>query len=248
MIEIRNLTVRAGGHGRTLLTGLSLDLQAGQIMAVLGPNGRGKTTLLRTMLGLLPSPQGQVRLTGHAAYVPQQAEAMFPYTVLSMVTMGRARHLRWWQSPSMADTQSALSSLRAVQLEHLAEQSFQALSGGQKQLVYIARAIASDSPIVVLDEPMSALDLRNQNLILGILRQLANRHRLCIVFSTHQPQHALHIADHTLLLYPDAYETGETAQVCNAASLGRMYQVPVELAHVRGNDGRDIVGVVPLFE
>lgn len=248
MIDIRNLTVRAGGNGRVLLSGLDLHVQAGQVMAVLGPNGRGKTTLLRTMLGMLPARQGSVRLDGHAAYVPQQAEAVFPYTVLSMVIMGRARHLRWWQSPSHADRQNALDSLRAVQLEQLAEHSFQALSGGQKQLVYIARAIASDSPIIVLDEPMSALDLRNQNLILGILKQLASQRRLCVVFSTHQPQHALHIADQTLLLYPDACEVGPTVRICDAGRLGRVYQMPVELARVRTPEGRDISGIIPLFE
>lgn len=248
MIDIQGLTVRAGGYGRELLTNLSLQLSAGQVMAVLGPNGRGKTTLLRTMLGLLPAGKGQVRLGGHAAYVPQQAESLFPYTVLSMVTMGRARHLRWWQSPGKQDTQRAWDSLHAVQMAHLAQQSFQALSGGQKQLVYIARAMASDSAIIVLDEPMSALDLHNQNLMLGILRQLARQRGLCVVFSTHQPQHALHVADQTLLMYPDACEVGPTTLMCNAERLGKVYQMPVEIARVPVAGGREVVGVVPLFE
>lgn len=248
MIEVRDLDVRAGGNGRCLLSGLSLDVAAGQVMAVLGPNGRGKTTLLRTLLGLLPAAAGKVRLGGHAAYVPQQGESTFPYPVLSMVAMGRARHLRWWQSPGREDMSVAQACLEAVGLGGLAGRSFHELSGGQKQLVHIARAMASASPIVVLDEPMAALDLRNQDLVLGILARLAREQRLCIVFSTHSPQHALHIADQTLLLYPDACEAGPTQQVCEAGRLGRVYQMPVALGEAQDVSGRPVRGVIPLFQ
>lgn len=247
MIDVRNLEVRVAGTGRVLLSGLDLALEAGEIMAVLGPNGRGKTTMLRTLLGLLPARQGVIRLAGHAAYVPQQGDSLFPYSVLDMVTMGRARHLRWWQSPGQRDFGRARDCLRAVGMEALAAQRFHELSGGQRQLVHLARAMASASPIIVLDEPMAALDLHNQDLVLGILRRLAREQGLCIVFSTHNPQHALHIADQTLLMYPEGCEAGATAQVCEAQRLGRVYQMPVALGSAMAADGRRVSGVIPLF-
>lgn len=248
MIEVSNLEVCVAGKGKTLLSGLNLTLAAGQIMAVLGPNGRGKTTLLRTLLGLLPAGAGTVRLGGHAAYVPQQGESMFPYPVLSMVAMGRARHLRWWQSPGRADMSVAAGCLEAVGLGELAQRSFHELSGGQKQLVHIARAMASASPIIVLDEPMAALDLRNQDLVLGILARLAREQQLCIVFSTHSPQHALHVSDQTLLLYPEGCEAGPTRLMCEAERLGRVYQMPVALGQAQDASGRLVQGVIPLFQ
>lgn len=245
MMEVRNLAVQAGG--RILLEQLGFHLGAGQIMAVLGPNGRGKTTLLRTLLGHQRAAAGQVILGGHAAYVPQQTDALFPYDVLSMVTMGRARHLRWYASPGPRDWALARRSLQAVQLGHLAERSFHALSGGQRQLVCIAQALASESPILLLDEPMAALDLHNQDIVLDILRRLANEQGLAIVFSTHQPQHALHIAGQTLLMHPDACEVGATAAMCTDARLSRMYQLPVRTCQVQAEEGRSVSGVVPLF-
>ncbi len=244
MLELEHLAVQAGG--RRLLSGLSLHLPAGKILAVLGPNGRGKTTLLKTILGLQTPADGVVHLQGHAAYVPQRSDALFAYDVLAMVTMGRARHLRWYASPGARDREIARECLRAVRLEHLADRPFQALSGGEQQLVCIARAMASASPIIVLDEPSAALDLHNQDIILSLLRRLAREQGLTVVFSTHQPQHAQHIADQTLLMHTDACEVGPTADMCVDERLSRLYQLPVRVTTLRGDSG-DIHGVIPVF-
>jgi len=244
MLELENLAVQAGG--RRLLSDLSLRLPAGHILAVLGPNGRGKTTLLKTVLGLQPAAAGRVRLQGHAAYVPQRTDALFAYDVLAMVTMGRARHLRWYASPGPRDREIAYECLRAVRLEHLAERPFQALSGGEQQLACIARAMASASPVIVLDEPSAALDLHNQDIILSLLRRLAREQGLTVVFSTHQPQHAQHIADQTLLMHTDACEVGPTAQMCTDERLSRLYRLPVRVATLAGEGGQ-VRGVIPLF-
>lgn len=244
MLELKQLAVQAGG--RLLLSDLSLHVPAGQILAVLGPNGRGKTTLLRTVLGLQAPAAGQVCLQGHAAYVPQRSDALFAYDVLTMVGMGRARHVRWYASPGPRDWAIARDCLNAVGLAHLADRPFHALSGGEQQLACIARAMASASPIIVLDEPAAALDLRNQDLILTLLRRLAREEGLTVVLSTHQPQHAQHIADQTLLMHPDACEVGPTPSMCVDERLSRLYGLPVRVATVQSASG-PIQGVIPVF-
>ncbi|WP_454690609.1 ABC transporter ATP-binding protein [Achromobacter aloeverae] len=244
MIELDRLSIQAGG--RRLLSDLSLRVPAGAILAVLGPNGRGKTTLLRTMLNLHKPAGGAVRLGGHAAYVPQQTGVPFDYDVLSMVCMGRARRLRWYASPGARDLEIARACLDAVRLGHLAGRPFLALSGGERQLVCIARALAGDSPIIVLDEPAAALDLHNQDLILALLRRLAREQGLTVVFSTHQPQHAQHIADQTLLMHADACESGPTATMCVDERLSRLYRLPVRVVSQPGPHG-EARGVIPLF-
>lgn len=244
MIDVSGVAVQAGQ--RILLTDLSVHVKAGEILAVLGPNGRGKTTLLRTVLGLQKPAAGKVTLGGHAAYVPQQSDALFSYDVLNVVTMGRVRHLPWYGTPGVKDVDIAYRALDAVGLTRLAHQSYRALSGGERQLVSIARAIASDSPIMLLDEPAAALDLYNQDIILSILKSLAHDRGLAIVFTTHHPQHAQHIADQTLLMHTQAGEVGPTAHMCTDAALSRLYNLPVRTV-VLHDDGREVAGIIPMF-
>lgn len=244
MLEARKLAI--GYEGRTLSHGVDFSVHAGEVVSVLGPNGRGKTTLIRTLLGLLPAQGGHIERSGSYAYVPQQQPMPFAYDVLNIVAMGRARHLKWYQSPSQADFEIARACLQEVQLEHLAARSFDTLSGGQQQLVTLARALASECPLIVLDEPTAALDLRNQDLVLSVLHRLSVTRNLAIVFTTHQPQHALHIAHKTMLMYADDCAFGSTAEMCTSDKLTRLYGLPLHVGSFAHSHGTQL-GAVPVY-
>ncbi|MGW0734382.1 ABC transporter ATP-binding protein [Streptomyces sp. NPDC002851] len=202
MLELDRLGFAHHGD-RWLFRSVSHRLAPGEILTVLGPNGRGKTTLLRCLVGLTEPTEGRIRAQGAIGFVPQSHRTTFAYTVLDMVLMGRVRHLRPLTTPGPRDYEHALAALDRVGLTALADRDYPTLSGGERQLVLIARAIAAEGPVLVLDEPASALDLRNQGRVLHLLRSLADEGRT-IVLTTHHPDHALEIADTALLLYGGA--------------------------------------------
>lgn len=234
---------------RWVLRRIDLRLEPGEVLAILGPNGCGKSTLLRCLAGLLAPREGRVRRRVDAVgYVPQAQQLAFDFTVLEAVLMGRARFLRLGAVPGSADRHAARAALERVGLAHLAERPFSALSGGERQLALIARALAVESPLLVLDEPASALDLRHQGRVLLLLRQLA-RQGYAVAFTTHHPQHALLAADRALLLFgPGQYALGPVARVVNEDSLTRLYGVPVRLVEADGAPGAGGWGVVPLYD
>lgn len=206
----------------------SLAVIPGEVLAILGPNGRGKTTLLRCLLGLLPLAEGQVRREGHPAYVPQAGGPALPYSVLEMVVMGRARHIGLFRQPSRADREVAEEALASLGLGHFRDRPFDRLSGGERQLVLLARALAAGSRAILLDEPASALDLRNQARLLALLRHLARERGVAVAFTTHAPEHAFDAADRAaLLLGGHGLRCGPTGAVLDAAALSALYDVPV---------------------
>ncbi len=224
--------------GAWVFRDLSFSLPRGGVHAILGLNGSGKTTLLRTLLGLLAPTQGRVRLAEGAAYVPQSSGAGFAYSVLEMTAMSRARNVSLFGTPGRADYDRARESLALVGLgEGFAERSFDDLSGGERQLVLIARAIASDARLLVMDEPASALDLRNQEQVLRIIHRLPRERDATVLFTTHHPHHAALVADHALLMYrPGHCVAGEAAQVMSQANLEELYGVEIRRLPVGGDD------------
>ena len=167
---------------------LDISVRAGEVVCLLGPNGSGKTTLFKTLLGLLARLAGSVSIAGrpieswprqqlarHMAYVPQAHSAVFPYHVLDMVLMGRTAHLGMFSAPSEADREQALAALQLLGIEHLANREYTRISGGQRQLALIARALAQDAPAIVMDEPTASLDFGNQALVLTEVKRLAQR-------------------------------------------------------------------------
>jgi iron complex transport system ATP-binding protein len=234
-----NLTIGYSDHvvGR----GLDVALATGQVLALLGPNGGGKTTLLKTLLGLLAPQSGEVRLGDRTlasltsrerarliAYVPQFHVATFAFTVEAVVLMGRTAHGNLFSRPSSADRAIAARVLERFGIAHLRERPYTMISGGERQLVLLARALAQEPQFVVLDEPTASLDFGNQGKVLREIRALAaSGHG--VLFTTHDPNHAMRAADRAYLLR-DGARVGEGAigLILNKAQLEQLYGTSIE--------------------
>ena len=247
LLSVQNL---AFGHpGRTLGRAINFDVEGGEVLCVLGPNGGGKTTLFRTLLGLLPAHGGLVALNGKSlaahtpseraklmAYVPQAGNSYFAFTVREVVLMGRTAHIGLFAAPGPKDFDAATGALEELRIAHLADKSFTQISGGERQLALIARALAQASPLLIMDEPTASLDFGNQSLMLNEILRLKASGR-SVLFCTHDPDQALRCADRALLLHEGTVlALGSPREVVNAANLGVLYGVDVELieAHSGG--------------
>ncbi|WP_053080373.1 ABC transporter ATP-binding protein [Methylobacterium variabile] len=249
LLEAQDLAF--GYPGREIGRGLSVQLAAGEALALLGPNGGGKTTLLKTLLGLLPPRAGAVLVEGRPlagltareraqamAYVPQATVSAFAFTARAVVLMGRTSRSGLLSAPSRADHAAAEGALARMGIAHLAERPVTRLSGGERQLVLVARALAQEPRIVVLDEPTASLDFGNQGRVMAeILRLRADG--LGLLFTTHDPNQAARYADRALLLRGGRpLAAGPVTEIMDAATLGRLYGAPVEEVRDTGTGAR----------
>lgn len=239
ILSVENLCFSYGAH--QVLQQVDFAVEKGEFLSILGPNGVGKSTLFRCMLGTLTGYQGSVLVKGREirtlshreraqriAYIPQSHRPTFGYTVLDTALMGTTRQFSPFQQPKRAQTDMALAALERVGVLHLAQRNFAHLSGGEQQLVLIARAIAQQSDILIMDEPTSALDYGNQLRVLRQVRDLS-REGYTVLLSTHNPQHALTFADRLLVLRDGtAAALGRPAQVLTPALMETLYGVTVD--------------------
>ena len=255
-LAARSLAFGYPGHpvGRDV----SLVLDAGQVVALLGPNGGGKTTLFRTLLGLLPAQGGSVRLdeddvadlsrtevARRIAYVPQAQGGYFPFGVLDVVHMGRTAHLGAFSVPGPRDREAALAALARVGIERLADAVYTRISGGERQLVLIARALAQAAPLIVMDEPTASLDFGNQVRVLEEIRRLRAA-GVGILLSTHHPDHALQIADRVALLHEGRLlADAPPKDAISPSHLRLVYGVDVELHELAVADGTHRIACIP---
>lgn len=239
MVVFNNVAL--GYHHQPVLHNVSFTLQRGEMCCLLGANGCGKTTLMRTLLGLLPVLHGEIALAGKplpqwsaaklaqkVAYVPQAHNGPFSYSVIDMVTMGRSAHLGLFASPNLRDRQLALDTLETLGIAHLEQRRFPTLSGGERQLVLITRALVQQPELLVMDEPAASLDFGHQITLLKRIRQLKTA-GITLLMSTHHPMHAKAVADTIVTLSPQVGALqGTPQQMLNSASLSRLYQVSTE--------------------
>lgn len=232
--------------------GLSTSLAAGEVIALLGPNGSGKSTLMRTLLGLQSRLGGAVALDGRdladwgdaerarrLAYVPQAADSYFDFSLREMVEMGRTAHRGVFSAPGRRDREAAQAALERLGISHLAERPVTGVSGGERQLALIARALATEATFVMMDEPTANLDFGNQARVLEEIARLKQA-GIGLLVSTHHPEHAFRIADRALLLSGGRLVgDGPAATTLTTESLSALYGRCVEVAVVRAADGTE---------
>lgn len=257
VLDVRDVR---GGYGATdVLTGLSLTVSASEVVCLLGPNGVGKTTLFRSVLGRLALRGGEVLVDGRAlsgwgrrelartvAHVPQAQVTPFPFRVREVVLMGRTPHLGLGRSPGRADDRVVGESLDRLGIAHLGDRPYAATSGGERQLVLVARALAQQPRLLLLDEPASDLDLGNQARLLRVVRELADAGMAALMVS-HAPDHAFAVADTAAVLGPDGtLAVGGPTAVLTEERLARVYGNPVRVLGGAAPDGRPVHSVVPV--
>jgi iron complex transport system ATP-binding protein len=224
---------------------VGFSVQRGEVFCLLGPNGTGKSTLLKCLMNLLRPQAGSIEMDGvslstlgvsriarQVAYVPQTQVSAFPFTILEIVVMGRAPHLSILQSPSSKDLKIALAAMDGIGIGHLADRSCNSVSGGEWQLTLIARALAQEPEILLLDEPTSHLDIANQIKILHVARNLADK-GLTILMASHFPDHALLVSTAVAILNQGrlAYQ-GAPEAVITETNLRETYGVNVKILYV----------------
>jgi iron complex transport system ATP-binding protein len=242
---------------KVLFNGLSLRLGRNRTLAILGPNGVGKTSLLRCLMRFLRLKQGAIYIDGAdnraiadsmfwrtVSYVPQAKNTVFGYSVLDMIVMGRCPYVGMGRLPKKEDFRAAGEVMARLGLEHLAERSCNSLSGGELQMTLIARALVKKPSLLIMDEPESNLDMKNQLKILDIIQNLKREQNLTIILNTHFPTHAMRVADKVLLLGNDRYLYDDTHAAITEKNIMEYFGVFSEIVEME-SAVRTIHAVVP---
>ncbi len=246
--------VRNGNFGydkdNKILKDINISISGNSILSILGPNGVGKTTLVKCMLGLLKWSGGETYLDDKPVskmkhkefwrmmgYVPQAKLSAFAYTVEEMVLLGRNTHLKEMELPGEKDYKIANECLEYVGISHLKHKLCSKISGGELQMVLIARALTAEPKMLILDEPESNLDFRNQLIVLNTIKELSKEKNIPAVVNTHYPSHALSISEQALVLARDRYLYGDAKKIITEQSMESAFGVYVKIADIKTDKG-----------
>ena len=248
-LEIKN--IRCGYNGHSLIGPLSASVSRGEVLCIMGSNGVGKTTFLKTLLGFLPRIGGNVTLHGedlkfwsrkkmarYLGYVPQSHIPPFPFRVLDVVVMGRVSKMRSFSNPSAHDFRESERALASLNILHLKDRIYTELSGGERQMVLIARALTQKPEILLMDEPTASLDFSNQVRVLEQINKLAET-GLSIIMTSHSPDQAFRCNAKVILLCKDnKYQWGTARQIVTEQNLRSAYGVEVKISDIQTPEGR----------
>jgi iron complex transport system ATP-binding protein len=253
-LELHSISAAYGP--RTVLHNVSLAVADGEVLALAGPNGAGKSTLIRVLSGVLPASAGEVRLEGvdllrlppgqrarRVAVVPQMIHLPESYTVAEIVLMGRTPHLSLWAGESKHDCEVAWAAMSAVRVQDLSGRQVGELSGGEQQRVVLARALAQEPRVLLLDEPTAHLDLKHQVGVLELVRALAQERELAVLMTLHDLNQASLYANRVALMrLGEIVAQGTAREVFTSERLSQVYGVPVAVSQ---HPGRDVPIVLP---
>ena len=248
MLEIKEMYFRHKNQKRDVLKNINFIAEKGKITTVLGPNGSGKSTLFKCICGLWKYYRGEVKVDEKSverlsyseraklfSIVPQEHEPPFPYKVFDVVLMGRASYVSLFSAPGKKDYRRAEEALELVGINHLRDIPYTQISGGERQLVLIARALAQDSPVMLLDEPTSHLDFRNQIKVLKKVKEIAKEKGLAVVLTLHDPNLALFFSDKVVMLKQgEVMCNGTPGEVINERNLKKVYGIEVVVINYNG--------------
>lgn len=243
-MEVRNLSFAYAAE--SVLKGISFAAKKGSLLCVLGKNGTGKSTMFRCILGLLKGYGGEILIDGmrtkalsakelaaKVSYIPQHHQTTFSFSVLDMVMMGTTIQLRAFSGPGEKQKEVAKEALEMVNIGHLARRNFSRISGGEQQLALIARAIAQQAKIIIMDEPCSNLDYGNQIRVMKAVKDLSRKGYL-IIQSTHNPEHVFLFADEVLVMMDGkAKAKGEPRDILTEKMLYELYGIQVSLYEIQ---------------
>ncbi|MFT7860084.1 MAG: ABC transporter ATP-binding protein [Sulfurimonas sp.] len=246
IINVKDLHFSYPKH--KVLQGLDFQLHQGEVVSLLGENGCGKSTLIRLILGLLKKDHGEILLHGndiksykqnqlasHIAYIPQYHNVPFNYSVLDMVVMGRVFKLGLFASPSKADIKVAKEALEKIGIAHLQHKPFGQLSGGQKQMVLLARALTQEAKTFIMDEPVSGLDYGNQIRLLQMIHELSNE-GYTFLKTTHYPDHAMMVSSRVVSMKNGKIlASGTPKEVITPEMITDLYDIEAAIVHHENN-------------
>ena len=263
LIEVKGASFCYGSQ--EIFSKINFTVRQGEIMSIVGPNGCGKTTLLDCILGILKLQQGEILLKGksitslkphniarHIAYVPQGHVKTFPYTVLDIVLMGRAARLGFFNSPTSEDREIAEAALQRVGLGSLKDRPYTQLSGGQGQLVLIARALAQGTSVIIMDEPTAHLDFKHELMVLETIVELVRQIGVSIIMATHFPNHAFYLENNgipsciALMNNRTFSAVGTPSAILSEETIKTLYQIDAKVVACQISTDKVVKQIIPL--